>query len=144
MATKEFPASDDEITTRYINSLSNKKYSTERKKLKYNVFMDKRNPAELSIYCILDLLKSGQNKKIWEIANQHIYNKPEAEKVKARGDMKVSKIKEITDGSDQLAVLIDGIPIANHGNIKFQPTNKEIEKIVALQLSDIAKTVLAS
>lgn len=135
-----YSASDNDIVARYIKSLS--LYSSDRKKLKYSAFMNNNKPMkEISVFQIKDLVIGFNENEIWNIANEYIYKNSEI-KVKARGDLTVSEVRKIICDGNNLDVMIDGIPMFRHGNIKFQPSNEEIEKLVAIDLANKANAVL--
>ena len=130
MSSIEEPAQDNEIATRFVNNKN--KYSKSKKRLKYNAFIDKRNPQEISIFCIKDLLEGQKNETIWNLANKYVYSES-ISKVKARADIEVAETKKI-DNIDN--VFIDRIPIDRHGNIKYKTNERDICKVIAMELAE--------
>ncbi|MFH1653874.1 MAG: hypothetical protein ABIE74_07435 [Pseudomonadota bacterium] len=132
---KEKPAEKNEIVARFIAEKS--KYKREKKCLTHSAFIPPKNSKEISVCCILDIIKSPQ--KIWDIAVKYV-----SSKILGRGDLSVEKIKEIKSDSKSLSVLINGSPHKRHANIKGFPAPSERSKVkaIAISLSDISTLVL--
>lgn len=124
---KETFAKPQDIITRYI--YNRKEYSSNG--VKYNTFIPPvPYPNELSV-CVISGLSEGE---IWGLSPPN-----RRDGLKARGDLVVSSVSEISDEQGgTLSVLIDGVPHPKHANIKNMPLEKSLQKVVAIELANKA------
>jgi hypothetical protein len=127
----EIPANSDDQTSRYI--YSNNDFSSNG--VKHSAFVPPTaHPNELSVCITSDLSEA----EIWKLAPTR-----RDKTIKARGDLIVSGIQEISDEQGGfLQVLIDGIPHPRHANIKNLPLQKSLQRAVATELANKAKLAL--
>jgi hypothetical protein len=126
------------IVTRFTNKKNH--IDDINKKLKQAAFIPVRCPNEISVVCIDSELKQNNSDKIiFDIGNL-IYKKPP--NVKARGDMEVSKIENITYKGTNIS--LEHKPsrnIPNHYNIKPYFEDLEFATNCAHYLSEISTLV---
>ena len=128
---EERQAYDTDKISRFIYSSRQYKNSG---KIDHSVFMDTRDPSELSVFVTTDL----QEGTIWPLAT--IVRSDRA--VRARADLKVRDVHNLhVPNRGFLQVLIDGIPHPRHANIKNLPTEDAIRRAVAADLANQAQLV---
>jgi len=133
------------IVTRFIKD--KKCMDIANNRLTPKAFISAKSKGEISVVCIdLELTQSNCDKLIFDIGDLIYVNI--SEKAKARGDMKVSEIKNITysdNGFEERNIFLEHSPtdnIPNHYNIKPDLLDLRFADHCAHNLSRISKLVI--
>lgn len=129
---------DDETITRFVfhSKLLGKKGA------KYGAFMDNRDPSELSVFKIANLISANKLKKIWSLAKYIRTDKPP----KARCDLNVGVVKNLHDDTLELSlglrVVTEPTTHCRHVNISDIPVEDAQRQLAAQALANKACTHL--